>query len=99
MENRICQIWKENFIEDEIHFVNAVLIIWLENFFSKFNAYFNINEMDAYDQFHNILKLENIKLLVDYVNEFWNTRKSRLFLCKGKSVYNLLIIGPRGLGW
>ena len=34
LENRICQICKENFIEDDIHFVNAVLIIWRERIFS-----------------------------------------------------------------
>ena len=62
-----------------------------EKFFPKFNAYFNITEMDAYDQFCNILKLDNIKLLVDYVNKLWNSRKSILvcFLnpCQYKNIY------------
>ena len=32
----------------------------------------------VYDNFCNILKLENIKLLADYISELWNTRKSIL---------------------
>ena len=78
LENRTCQLYKDNnFIEGEINFVckssaySLVRVLVRENlfFFSKFNAYFKINEMDAHDQFCNIFKLDNVKLLVDYVNE------------------------------
>ena len=83
LETYICQICNENFIEDEIHFVckcSACNLVG-ENFFSKFNAYSNINKMDAYHQFCNtcISKPENIKLLVDYINKLWNITISILF--------------------
>ena len=92
-ENRTCKLYKENFIEDEIHFVCKCSAYNLvrEILFPKFNVYFNINEMDANDQFCNISKLDNIKLVVDYVNELWNTRKSILFCflnhCQFKHIY------------
>ena len=80
LENRMCQICKENFIEDEIHFVckcSAYSSI-REHFYQKFNYYFHITDMDVYDKFCNILKFENVKLLADCISELWNTRKSIL---------------------
>ena len=81
-ENRTCQICKENHIEDEVHFVcecTSFLSI-RQKFYEKFREYFSITEMDTYDQFCNILKVQNVRLLADYINELWNTRKSILYL-------------------
>ena len=81
-DKRSCQICKENLIEDEIHFVCKCTsyVPIREKFFPKFREYFNINEMDIYDQFCNILKVSNVKLLAEYINELWNTRKSIVYL-------------------
>ena len=80
-ESRTCQICKGNHIEDEIHFVCECKCFYSirHRFYEKFREYFSINEMDIYDQFCNILKVQNVRLLADYINELWNTRKSILY--------------------
>ena len=47
--------------------------------FSTFSQTFKIYEMDVYEQFYNIIKTEKYKLLVNYINEIWQTRKSMLY--------------------
>ena len=82
LENRTCQICSENLIEDEVHFVcNCKAYASVrEKFLPRFMSYFNVNEMDAYDKFCNILKVDNVRLLSDYINELWNVRKNLLYL-------------------
>ena len=48
-------------------------------YFTHFNKLFKIYEMDVYEQFYNIIKIETYKLLVNYINEIWKTRKSILY--------------------
>ena len=81
LENRVCQICNDNLVEDEFHFVckcTAYSDIRLR-YFPHFNKLFKIYEMDVYEQFYNIIKTEKYKLLVNYINEIWQTRKSMLY--------------------
>ena len=82
LENHICQICNDNLVEDEFHFVCKCMAysdIRLK-YFPHFNKLFKIYEMDVYEQFYNyIIKTEKYKLLVNYINEIWQTRKSILY--------------------
>ena len=48
-------------------------------YFPHFNNLFKTYETDIYEQFYNIIKTEKYKLLVNYINEMWQTRKSVLY--------------------
>ena len=36
--------------------------------------------MEAYEQFFNVLKLDNVRVVAYYINKYWNTRKSIIYL-------------------
>ena len=48
-------------------------------YFPQFNKLFKIYKMDVYEQFYNVIETEKYKLLVNYISEIWQTRKSKLY--------------------
>ena len=48
-------------------------------YFPHFNKLFKTYEMDIYEHFYNIIKTEKYKLLVNYIKEIWQAKKSILY--------------------
>ena len=82
LESRLCLMCKENFIEDEIHF-----LCQCSAYNSIRNRYVTIlaqlipelHNMDPFEQFLNIQKCADQKLIVKFVNDMWLFRKTNLF--------------------
>jgi len=82
LENRFCLMCKENFIEDEIHFLcqcSAYDAIRNKYSTALTRSIPDFQNMDPFEQFFNIQSCGDQKLMVKFVNEMWLFRKNNLF--------------------
>jgi len=78
MEDRLCKICEEGFVEDEIHFVSVCSKYRKkgENFYLKIsNKYLNFKILNIFDKF---MKNANHHF-ANFINVIWSKRSSPLY--------------------